>query len=335
MTPHRVFNVEESSQVGEARRAAAMLADSLGFDEAAAGRLAIVVTELGTNLVRHATGGRLLLAAIDEGRPSCAVEVLSLDRGPGMADVAVCLEDGYSTAGTPGTGLGAARRQADVFDVFSAPGAGTAIALRVGRVRPPARASASAYRMAAIAVAAPGETVCGDGWGFAEDGPVAGLVVADGLGHGPHAAEASAMAVAQFEATPFAAPATWLQEAHAPMRSTRGAAVSSARFDADAQTITFCGVGNISTRVITGAQDRTLLSQHGTLGLQIRRLQDMVYPWPDHALVVMHSDGIVTRWNLDAVPGLLQCSPAVIAGWLIRDHLRGRDDATVVVLQRA
>ena len=159
-------------------------------------------------------------------------------------------------------------------------------------------------------------------------------MVADGLGHGPQAAEAASAALRVFDANNELGPSQILELAHGALRSTRGAAVAVAALDAEAGRVLFAGAGNIAGRLISGVDDRSLLSQHGTIGLQIRRLQDVVYPWGDHALVVLHSDGLTTRWDLDDAGGLLACHPAVIAGWIIRDHLRGRDDATVVVVRR-
>jgi hypothetical protein len=77
------------------------------------------------------------------------------------------------------------------------------------------------------------------------------------------------------------------------------------------------------------------MSQHGTVGLQMRRLSEIEYEWHDHAALVMHTDGIVTRWDLHDTPELLACAPIVIAAWLIRGHLRGRDDATIAVMRMA
>jgi hypothetical protein len=147
------------------------------------------------------------------------------------------------------------------------------------------------------------------------------------------AAEAAAEAIKVF-ASAGGLPAAILERAHPLMRGTRGAAVTIAAADVTAGTITYAGAGNISGRILSGIEDRALMSQHGTLGVQIRRLQDVTTPWPDHALLVLHSDGLNTRWNLKDVGGLLQCDPAVIAGWLLRDHTRGHDDITVVVLKR-
>ena len=335
MTPHLDIAVTEISQVGEARRAAVRLATDHGLDETVVGRIAIVVTELGNNLWRHATQGRLLVGC-GRSEHGCQLEVISIDSGPGMADIARCLRDGYSTGGTPGTGLGAVQRLSSDFSAFSAPGKGTVI---LSRTWVPAASAAGAtaprarFAHAGICVAAPGEIVSGDAWDIRIEDGRASVIVADGLGHGPGAAEAADEALKVFAAT-RGSPATILERAHPLMRGTRGAAVTIVDADATSGRITYAGAGNISGRIISGVEDRSLLAQHGTLGVQIRKLQDVTTPWPDHALLVLHSDGLISRWDLKDAGGLLQCDPAVVAGWLLRDYTRGHDDVTVVVLKR-
>jgi len=334
MTPFLQIPVQEASQIGEARRAAARLTTQARFDEVAAGRVALVVTELASNLARHAQGGRMLLGLSHNG----ALDVLSLDDGPGMADLKVCLRDGYSTGGgTPGTGLGAARRLASGFSAFSVPGKGSVLYARIEAQSDPVRSPAAPqFSIAGLNLAAPGESVSGDGWQVRTEGELAAVMVADGLGHGPHAAEASDAALHAFTNTPTvgASPSQTLERAHRGMRASRGAAVAVAMLNAEAGTLRFAGIGNISGRVLSGVEDRSLMSQHGILGHQIRTPQDIDYAWPAHAFVVLHSDGLATRWTLADTPGLLQCEPAVVAGWLLREHVRGRDDVTIVVMRR-
>lgn len=330
-TWHVAFPMGDPTRVGEARRRAAVLAAQAGLDEQAAGRLALVVTELGTNLVRHAQQGQLLLAASPERHE---VEVISLDRGPGIADVQRCLGDGYSSGGTPGTGLGAVRRLAQDFDLHSVPGEGTVLVARVRGGGPAVAAQRHGVRAAGIAVAAPGETVCGDAWAIGLNGTRGAVVVADGLGHGPDAAEASNAAVGLFMADPLAGPRQHLERAHARLRSTRGAAASWLQLDVESQTIRCCGAGNVLGRVVSGTSDRSLLTQHGTVGMQIRRPEETAIAWPPHALVVLHSDGIESRWGTQRLLPVLGRDPLLAAAILLRDHCRGRDDATVVVLRR-
>ena len=334
MIPHLDIPVSEQSQVGEARRAASRLAIDHDLDETAVGRVSIIVTELGNNLWRHATKGRLLVGCRKTAE-GCQLEVVSIDSGPGM-DVARCLRDGYSSGGTPGTGLGAVRRLSTEFSVFSAPDKGTVILSRTWVPSPAASRAPgppAQFAYAGICLAATGETVSGDAWDIRIKGGKAAMIVADGLGHGPVAAEASAEALNVF-ASATGTPSAILERAHPLMRSTRGAAVSVAEVDVDAGTVVYAGAGNICGRMISGIEDRSLMSQHGTLGVAIRRLRDVTCPWPEHSIVVLHSDGLLTRWNLKDVGGLLQCDPGVVAGWLLRDFTRGHDDVTIVVLKR-
>lgn len=327
---HVAFPVDDASRIGEVRRHAAVQARELGWGEVDAGRLALVVTELGFNLLRHARKGRLLVAA----RPqSGEIEVLAIDQGPGISNIAQCLGDGFSTGSTPGTGLGAVRRLADVFDIQSSVPQGTVVLARLARQRllPP---RGRGLELGAVAVCAPGETVCGDGWTASLDGGRAAVLLADGLGHGPDAAAAAQAAVEVFARDPHGDLGATLEQAHRELRTTRGAAVTALQVDAADGSIVSAGAGNVTVRVVAGDHDRTLLSQHGTIGVQIRRLQEIRAEWPPHGVIVLYSDGIEGRWTPQLIHPLLAHDPALIAAVLVRDHVRGRDDATVVVLRR-
>ena len=335
MTPHIACPMHDASQIGDARRQAARLAAELAFDELAAGRVALIVTELATNLVRHARGGTLLIGR-QQGEHGISIELVSIDRGPGMHDPEHSLTDGVSTFGSAGNGLGAVRRVSTQFWIFSKPPEGSVVVARVsaqGAAPASAKVDAKSFSFGALGLAAPHEVQSGDSWAYHHEGGRAQLLVADGLGHGPQAAEAADAAVRVFESQPSASPKDILEAAHLALRSTRGAAVASLMLDSQLRSIRFCGAGNIAARLISGVQDRTLLSQHGTVGLQIRHLKEIEYEWPSHAVLVVHSDGIVGRWDLRGVPELLGCEAIVIAAWLLREHLRGRDDATIAVLR--
>jgi anti-sigma regulatory factor (Ser/Thr protein kinase) len=333
MGSHLVVSVAEESQIGEARRAAARLAGEAGFTEADGGRASIVASELATNLLRHAKGGELLLHATDAGAAQPAVEILAADKGPGMANVERCLEDGYSTNGTAGNGLGAVRRLSSEFDMYSGP-SGTVVFARLapagpGRVIPGATPG---LKWGAVSVPAPGETVCGDAWRLRQADGSAAVLVADGLGHGPFAAEAAQVAVRGFDEDPFVQPRLRIESAHRAMSGTRGAAVAVARLETGKPNLTYAGVGNISGTLLSQGTSRGLVSHNGIVGHQVRKVQEFEYPWGERGLLVLHSDGLQTRWALDTYPGLAGRHPGVIAGVLYRDFKRGRDDVTVVVI---
>jgi anti-sigma regulatory factor (Ser/Thr protein kinase) len=324
------LKVEEGSQVGEVRRAALALAAEVGLGEPRSGRLAIVTTELATNVVKHGGGGEILLRRLDDGP---GLELLALDRGPGMRDVAESLRDGHSTAGTAGTGLGAVVRLSDWHEVYSAPGVGTAV---VARLAASAGCSAGSsggvpLEVGAVCVARRGETVSGDAWS-AVQGPHRSIVmVADGLGHGPEAHAAATAAIRAFHEAAAMTPAEIIDAAHRALHGTRGAAVGVAELDWERRVVRFAGVGNIAGAVGRVGAMRSFVSHGGIVGHECRRVHQFDYDWPAGALLVLHSDGLQTSWKLDRYPGLHRCDPALVAGVLYRDYSRGRDDTTVFV----
>lgn len=327
-----VIPVADASQVGEARRAVVRIAQTAGLNETYRGEAALVVTELANNLAKYGKNGKLLLQPLVVSG-NAVVEILSIDSGPGMDDVHRCLQDGFSTGGTPGTGLGAVRRTAGEFDLYSMP-SGTVVLARVGSKQRGAAPKPSAFRWGAVSIAAPGETVCGDAWRILEQGDEIRVMIADGLGHGPLAGEAAELAAKTFEAGAFAGTDAFIQNAHRMMSGTRGAAVAAGIGSAARQSLQFAGVGNIAGVLRSPTEGRGLFSHNGTVGHQLRKVQQLEYPWPHGTQLVMHSDGLQSRWDLSRYPGLSLRHPAVIAAVLYRDFVRGRDDVTVLLVGR-
>ena len=327
----RSVDVRDPSQVAEARRTAVELARANGFGEEDAGRVAIVASEMSTNLIKHGQGGELLVGSYDDSTGT-GIELLSLDNGPGMANVAASARDGHSTAGSAGTGLGAIQRGSHYSDIYSIPTGGTAILARLRAGSPGKAVPSGLPDYGVISLAMPGEDACGDAWcrHALPDGLL--LMVADGLGHGIFAAEASHAAVRSFHRTIGLTPSEALAEMHAALRPTRGAAIAIARIDYAACEILYSGVGNIAGTVVSADHGvQRMVSFNGTVGHNARRIRDFVYRLEGAPLVVLASDGLGTGWRLEDYPGLSQRHPSLIAGVLYRDHNRSRDDVTVLV----
>jgi anti-sigma regulatory factor (Ser/Thr protein kinase) len=333
-------SISEASQVSEARRLTGQLAWKLGFNETERGKVAIVVTEAATNLLKHAGEGRLLVQALDQ----AVLEILALDQGPGIANLADSLRDGYSTAGSPGTGLGAIRRLSSFFDIYSSPGKGTALLVRMQADKGEQIASAAnpageqqgstrPLEVGAICLPKPGQDESGDNWAVARQAGRSLVLVVDGLGHGPEAASAAREAVKVFQANLMLSPAAIIEITHAALRSTRGAALAVVELNSN-QSIKFSGIGNIAGMVFSGEQRHHFPSHNGIVGHQLSKIQEFIYPWTGKILLILHSDGLGTRWNLDAYPGLNERHPSLIAGVLYRDFQRGYDDVTVVVAKQ-
>ncbi len=327
--------LEDQSQTGEARRVARKLAQGIGFDEVRAEQISIVVTEACTNLLKHAGGGEVLLRSSGEEQE---LELLALDKGPGMANLEQCLRDGFSTGSSPGEGLGAIQRLATVSDFYSDLSRGTAVLARWSPVSSNGKelSRSPGLRIGGVNVCKPGQEVCGDSWGAEQTERDSTFLVADGLGHGPEAKTASQEAVRMLHASPDLQPAELVERAHQALRSSRGAALAVARIDRVKGLVTYAGVGNISGQIYSGARPGPhLVSVNGTAGHQTQRIREFSYPWPSDGMLVLHSDGLSTHTSLDAHPGLALHDPSLIAGVLYRDFARGNDDATVVVARAA
>jgi len=329
-----IIAVNDSSQVSVARRATSSLARGLLFDEEGTSRSALLATELATNLLKHAGGGEMLLGQYqDAGRKG--LELIALDKGPGIDDLPKAMEDGHSTAGGMGGGLGAIRRQSDNFAFYSKHGLGTAVMVRVHDRKKPSPRAVPGPRVALGAAAAPlaGEGVSGDDWAFAatRQGPT--LMSVDGSGHGTFANAAAAAAVAAFGTHAEQDCPRLVEQMHLALKPTRGGAVAVARVDVANGLLRFVGVGNIAALLLSEGKTQRMVSHNGVLGLAVPRIREFTYPFTGVATVILHSDGLSSRWDLASYPGLSVSHPSLIAAVLFRDHRRGRDDAAIAVMR--
>jgi anti-sigma regulatory factor (Ser/Thr protein kinase) len=325
------FLIGEPTEAAAVRRKAEAMAVRIGFDPTRTGQIAIIVMELATNIIKHAQRGEMLITECrdETGR---GLEVLALDKGRGVRNVEESMSDGRSTAGSLGQGLGAVRRLSDLFEIFSQPSGGTAALSRLWQSHSPR--AAAGFALGAVNVAKAGESVSGDAWSASVGRYGASLLVADGLGHGVMAAEASVAAVVEFDRDPLRSPALCLEEVHRALRPTRGAAVAVAGLDFAHDVTRFAGLGNISGAIVDGTTKRNLVSHNGTAGHTARHMHEFSYPMGPASTLIMHSDGLATGWNPADYAGLWPRDPSLVAGVLYRDFTRRRDDTTVLVGRR-
>jgi anti-sigma regulatory factor (Ser/Thr protein kinase) len=321
----QVLVIEDSSQIGHARRTAQKLAERHGFDTTDSGRVALVATELASNILKHAARGELHLRVLPRAA-GAGIEILAIDRAQGF-DLQACLTDGFSTGGTQGIGLGAVSRQTEVFDVY-ADSRGAALLTRLY----PRQDKAPDRRIGISQHSLHNDPACGDVWHLAFDGLHISALVIDGLGHGEEAERAAREGEKVFARLPFASPLLLLEDIHQAMTGTRGGAVAIAQFDGADDALKFVGIGNIGASLVATDKSRGLASHPGIVGGQYRRAQPFDYAQVNGQLLIMYSDGLQSRWNLQEYPGLVHRHPAVIAAILHRDFSRGRDDVTVLVI---
>jgi len=325
-----IIRVTDPTHAGEARRHAATFAENANLGERERGSLAIVVTEMVTNLVKHAGNGTIVVESIPH-NGSSGVRVMGLDKGPGIRDLTAALRDGYSTAGTSGSGLGAIKRLSHAFDIYTGPGVGTAVLAEFWPQKKNNQHS-SPIEVGVVSVPIKGEDVCGDGWGVRKTADSILLMVVDGLGHGILASEAAREAERVFgQKMRNDSLTAILNDSHDALKKTRGAAMAVASLRFENRLVSFAGVGNIGSSIVTPATSRGMASHNGTVGHQIQRVQEFTFPWSDDSILVMYSDGLKTGWDLTRYPGIWSKHPGLIAGMLYRDFTRERDDVTVLV----
>lgn len=328
--------ITEDSQVGEARRLAVALSIELGFDPIEQGKLAIVVTEAAKNLLKHAQHGELLIQSIDLPNES-GIEIIAIDSAPGIQNIEQSLRDGFSTTGTPGTGLGAIQRLSTRFDLYSLPQVGTALIARLNSKRDPP--TVKAFDIGAVNLPKHEGNPSGDAWSVNQQRDRCLILVVDGLGSGTLAAEASQAAIRVFQMNAELSPQQILERIHPALRSTRGAVAAIAEILPNEHQVRYAGIGNIAATILTGNTSQNLISHNGTLGLTVRKVAEFSYSWSNDSILVMHSDGLGTHWTLDRYPGLLNRHPALIAAILYRDFRRPTsrnnvglpDDVTILV----
>jgi anti-sigma regulatory factor (Ser/Thr protein kinase) len=331
--PHKSYHIQDRSHISYTKREIIKLTEGYGFDR---GKIEIIVAELSSNIIKHSAlqGGEILIRFITSEETNDTIELLSIDLGPGMAHPSKMMEDGISTSGTPGTGLGAIRRLSHEFEIFSQAGNGTIVLVRYykkGYVKRKPTNTAR-FEVSSVMLSKRGEIKCGDG-GFVEFTPEkVSLLVADGLGHGPEAEIASDEAVDVFKANINMSPSEIVRLMHVQIKRTRGIVGAVVKLDLKEKSIAFVGIGNIAGKIISPELVKNLVSYNGTIGHNIpTTIHDHVYPFPTNSLLVLNSDGIKSRWELTKYGDLFKYDPAIIAALIYRDNTRNTDDVLVVV----
>jgi anti-sigma regulatory factor (Ser/Thr protein kinase) len=343
----KVVVVAHTGDIGVARQIARQMALELGASATTGEEIAVAASELASNLVKHARGGRMHFAPLDkDGNVGIMIE--SRDDGAGIAQVEQALADGYSTAGSLGYGLGTVNRLMDTLDITSRPGAGAHIVcIRWLRSIAP-RAEFCPLEFGIATRPMPGMTVNGDSFIIKRWGTSVLVGVIDGLGHGPHA-HLAAETARQYVETHYDQPLIAIfSGVGRACYATRGVVMALARFDFSAPgtapqtgagaeshattTLTFASIGNVEARVHGTPAPLNLLLRRGVLGGSAPNAPVTTHPWAREAVMVLHSDGLTTRWRWEDFPDLSTLGAADAAARLLRKLAKEEDDATVLVV---
>lgn len=326
---HVVLKANDRSYFAILKKEIHQLAVHAGFSERRVGEIDIIVSEMVSNLVKHAGGGEVW-AGIVHVNGADLLELISVDNGPGMADVSKMMVDGMSTKNTLGHGLGAMKRLSDVFQIYSVKEWGTVILARVRKESEQLYIKPPKIEIRSVVLPKPGETVSGDGFCQKQNSTHVKVFLGDGLGHGPEAAKAVENAKVAFIECPDNDPAEIIRYMNLAVKKTRGLVGTVAVFEIKEQRWRICGVGNILTRLIGNGSYKSYMPYNGIIGLNVPRslnVQEIVHE--NGQILLMASDGLRSRLDTIKYTGIWRYDLSVLSACLIKDFARFTDDSSV------
>lgn len=329
----QVVEVSCDADITAARRRAKAAAAALGFAPAACQEIAIAITELATNLVKHAGEGKLVLTPLGEDS-RIGLEIESLDNGPGIANIGQALADGFSSSGTLGVGFGAVNQLMDQFEITSNPSRGTRVVVRKWvPITPSAAPLHCPFDVGAGTRPHPRCTVNGDNFVIVHHARSTLVGIIDGLGHGQFAHRAANAAKVYVESHADSSLKDIFLGAGRACAATRGVVMALARFSWETPRLTFASLGNIEARVL-GEGHFPFVVRRGIVGVNAPPPAPSEHPWPEDNLLVLHSDGLTTHWTDRQFERLFEKSATEIAARLLNKLAKDDDDATVLVVKK-
>lgn len=331
---HISFSLDDRSYLSVLKREVHRLSIQCGLAEKKIAEIDIVVAEIGSNIIKHAGGGEVLVMLTDMPQP--AIEIIGIDNGPGIADLARMMQDGISTVRTLGHGLGSIKRLSDFLQIYSVKGWGTVILSRFF-IKPPEQYPAKpGAEIRTLLVPKPGEKVCGDGFYVRPDRAGVRIFLGDGLGHGPEANKAVTAAINSFRYCMVPDLSEVLRQMHEDVKRTRGLVGTGAVYNNTTGNWKICGVGNINARMLTAATSRTYLPYNGIIGHNLPRTinqQEIEHTPGKEQILILCSDGIKTRWEMTKYPAIFRYDMSVLAAAIYKDNARKTDDMSVVIVK--
>lgn len=323
------YKIEDRSYVSYIKREIHNLVTAEGFSSQKIGEIDIIVAELTSNLIKFAETGELLYR-IGSDENGTFFEVNCIDSGKGIKNLPRMMLDGVSSSETLGQGLGAIDRLSHASAIYTKNDWGTVVHSKVYKNEVGLSHRKKNIDCGVVQVCCPGEKVCGDGYAVKKVENGFQFFMGDGLGHGINAHEAAQEAIKAFKECREKSPSDILRYIHQSVKKTRGLVASVIHLDITNQKWSICGIGNISVSIYTGLTAKNYTPYNGILGHNIpRTLNNSLQDLEKYQTLIMHSDGLRTRWNLTDLPGILKYDPNVIAAVLYKDNARHNDDMSV------
>jgi len=329
--PHVRFLATDRSFLAYLKKGISQIAFQIGFPVQRLNEIDLIVAEMGSNLIKHAGGGEILVRHFQT-TDNAGIELISIDNGPGMVDPGRMMQDGISTAGTLGHGLGSINRLADFTQLYSLRGWGTIVLARIYKKPLVESRSEQNFDYRSVIVAKPGETVCGDGCYVKLTASHIKLFLGDGLGHGPEANLAVQTAINAFRLCADHNPVAIIRHLHRSVNKTRGLVGAVVVYDTQNKQWNWCGVGNISTRISGSLRTKNFLSYNGIIGMNLpNSMNDHTLPFEQGQLLLMGSDGLQSRWDIAKYTSIHRYDLSILAAAIYKDFARQTDDTSIFI----
>lgn len=348
VTRHHILhlNINNKSDIGLCRRKSVGLAKQIGFDEVKIGEVAIMVTELATNVIKHGGGkGKMFVCQYENEDQQKALEVWCCDIGEGILNPEESINDGFTNKNTLGIGLGTIQRFSDEFEInpkkeqfihnLETPDSHEyKNCIRTLKWMPQKQwlGSNRSLLVGAASRSKPGEKLNGDTYVITHltKGKTVAAIV-DGLGHGKEANIASQMVKERLLLRPELPLDALMKHIHLGVRGTRGAVVGLLLADTNNNKLFYTGIGNIDGFLFSSGEKKNLLSYGGIVGHNMRTPRIFDFSFNPGDYLCLYTDGITSRWSSKDI--YWGEHPQQAAEYILTNFSRQNDDATVLIIR--
>jgi anti-sigma regulatory factor (Ser/Thr protein kinase) len=328
--------IESQSSILLLRARVQSVAHRLGFSENVRQNMALVASELGSNILKFAAGHGVVQVWQ---QPGPTLDIFALDYGVGIANIERAVTDGYSSANTLGKGLGSVMRLSDAAMIYSRTAThspirkwtGTAVLARF-RQNEKADLWAAPTQVGLFSRSLSDERYNGDIIYLQRSSQSVRWLHLDGLGHGRTAHDTTAQMGNELFAE--GEPMQVLLGADRHLAGSRGAVGIAAEVRFLENKYILAGIGDLHAHISHGGSDETdvLFFAPGILGREHKQATEHHHWFEHHGLVITASDGLRRNWDGHSFPGLLAQHPQLIA--YVLGNIMGRmsDDQSICIV---
>lgn len=302
--------------------------------------ISTIMSELGTNIIKYAEQGDLTVSF--SAGPDCVVEIRAEDRGPGIADLALAMQDHFTTGNTLGLGLPGVKRMADSFYIASSEAGTTVVATKFLRPASKQIKALSSFSIApeqfrswdvgSAAVPMKGQLHCGDIAVIIEKAHILLLVLVDVTGHGERGHILAKQIKEDVEASNERAPIELMSMLHRNLGGTIGAAIGIFAIDCIASRFTYVGVGNTGASRVTG-EPWSGISRDGLLGTRLPNLTEQCGTLTSGDAFLLWTDGVPERLGRQYLAQHSRQDAKQIARDIVGTLGKEHDDAGCIVFR--